>query len=257
VTSNSKTWPILAVAILAVLAAILIGSTLLVVILNRATAKGPEPTVLPTATLVFPTVQRGTPTPRPTQTRTPAPTGTATSTPTPTSTPTFTPTPTPTPRVVITEIKSLGRLETVQFLMQTVIDLEREPSNAWQQIFGTDKLLLVAGGEVVAGFDLAKVDAEHITVRGDHVTLILPPPEILYSRVDNEETYVYERTSGLFRKPDIRIEGEARQLAEQAMRDRALRGDVLRQAEANGRLQLEAFLRSLGFTDVLIVVGSE
>jgi hypothetical protein len=159
--------------------------------------------------------------------------------------------------VVISEIKSLGRLETVQFMMQTVIDLEREPTNIWGQVFGTDELLLVASGDVVAGFDLAEVREQDITVRGDHVTMVLPPPEILYSRVDNEETYVYERKTGLFRKPDPRIETEARQLAEQAMIQRAEEGQILRQAETNGRLQVEALLRSLGFTDVLLIVRTD
>jgi hypothetical protein len=159
--------------------------------------------------------------------------------------------------VIITEIRSLGRLETVKFMMQTVIDLEREPANIWEQVFGTDELLLVASGEVVAGFDLSKIREQDITVRGDHVTMVLPPPEILYSRVDNEETYVYERKTGLFRQPDPRIESEARQLAEQAMLERAQQGNILRQAEANGRLQIEALLRSLGFTDILLIVRTE
>jgi hypothetical protein len=156
--------------------------------------------------------------------------------------------------VTITEIRSLGRLETVQFFLQTVIDLEDEPSNVWEQILGTDKLLLVAGGEVVAGFDLSKMEQDDITARGEHVTIVLPPPEILYSRVDNEETFVYERKSGLFRKPDPRLESEARRLAERAMVDRAIKGDILRHAQGNGRLQVEALLRSLGFSDVLIIV---
>ena len=156
--------------------------------------------------------------------------------------------------MTITEIRSLGRLETVQFFLQTVINLENEPSNVWQQILGTDKLLLVAGGEVVAGFDLSKMEPGDFTVRGDHVTIVLPPPEILYSKVDNEETFVYERKSGLFRKPDPRLESEARQLAEQAMVERAQKGDIRRHAEANGRLQVEALLRSLGFSDILIIV---
>jgi hypothetical protein len=109
----------------------------------------------------------------------------------------------------------------------------------------------------VAGFDLAKMQPENIMVRGDRVTMVLPPPEILYSRVDNEETFVYERKSGLFRKPDPRLEGEARRLAERAMVERALKGQILAHAQANGRQQVEALLRSLGFTDIVILVGSE
>lgn len=248
---------ILPVALLVLAGAVLVVSALLVRALGlRAMEwrRTGEPPTLPTATLPFPTVQTSTPTARPIWTMTLAPTGTATATATATSTSTPTPTPTPTPRVTITEIRSLGRLETVQFFLQTVINLEEEPSSVWEQILGTDKLLLVAGGEVVAGFDLSKMQQEDISVRGDHVTIVLPSPEILYSRVDNEETFVYERKSGLFRKPDPRFEGEARRLAEQAMVDRALKGEILRRAEANGRLQVDALLRSLGFSDIFIMV---
>jgi hypothetical protein len=245
--------------VLALVAVAIVGGAILAIVLSqiKPEAPTPAPTSLPTATRPFPTVRAATATVPPTVTETPLPTGTATFTPTPTKTPTSTPTPTPTPRVIITEIKSLGRLETVTFMMQTVIDLEREPANIWEQVFGTDELLLVASGEVVAGFDLSRIREQDITVRGDHVTMVLPPPEILYSRVDNEETYVYERNTGLFRKPDPRIESEARQLAEQAMLERAQQGDILRQAEANGRLQVEALLRSLGFTEILLVVRTE
>jgi hypothetical protein len=148
----------------------------------------------------------------------------------------------------------LGRLETSQYLLQTVIDIAREPANIWQQVFGTDKLLLVASGEVVAGFDLTRITTNDIVVVGDAVTITLPAPQILYSRVDNDETYVYERTTGLLRKPDQRIESEARQLAEQAMRTRALKGGILDNAQANGQRYMEALLRSLGFTEVVILI---
>jgi hypothetical protein len=98
---------------------------------------------------------------------------------------------------------------------------------------------------------------DDVDVRDDRVQVVLPRPEILYSRVDNERTYVYERTVGLFRVPDARIEGEARQLAEEAMRNRAQEGGILMQAEASGRMQVEAFLRSLGFAEVAVEVANE
>jgi hypothetical protein len=141
--------------------------------------------------------------------------------------------------------------------MQTIVDRERAPDSAWEQVLGTDKLLLVAEGEVVAGFDMAQLSKEDIVVRGDQVTIMLPTPQILYSRVDNDKTYVYERQTGLLQRPDKDIESEARQLAERAMVEHALEGEILRQAEVNGRLQIEAFLRALGFTDVVLIIQGE
>jgi hypothetical protein len=156
--------------------------------------------------------------------------------------------------VIISEVRALGRLESSAYLLQTVIDLEREPTNVWERVLGTDKLLLVASGEVVAGFDLARIEATDIEVSGPRVRITLPPPEILYSKVDNQRTYVYERATGLFRAPDPRIESEARQLAERSMVERALEGGILAHAEQNGRTYLEAFLRSLGFEEVEVLI---
>jgi hypothetical protein len=202
----------------------------------------------PTSTATWPTLLTKTPTPTATPTVTPGPTRT------PTATPTLTPTPTPTPVVIITKVKALGRLETAQYVMQTIVDLEREPSSLWQEVFGTEKLVLVAAGEVTAGFDLTQVKESDIVVQGRTVSLRLPPPEVFYSRVDNENTYVYQRETGFLVSPDPNLETEARRLAEQALIDWALERQVLPKAEEFGILYLESFLRSLGFTEARVEV---
>ncbi len=199
----------------------------------------PPPTAIVAAT---PVIVTNTPTATPPPPPTPTPTGTAT------------PTPTPTPIVVINHIESLGRLETAQYLMQTVVNLENEPTNIWEQVFGTDKLMLVAEGEVVAGFDLSQVTEDRINVSGKRVVLNLPAPEILYSRIDNERTQVYERETGLFLQPDPSLESRARQLAEQSLIDWAEARGIYERATRDGRRQLEDLLRSLGFTEVIINV---
>ncbi len=208
----------------------------------------------PAATAAPPTVQTRTPTPTFTPTSTPGPTQTPTATPTPTRTPAPTATLTPTPVVVLSKVKALARLEAAQYVMQTVVDLQKEPSNIWQQVFGTDKLLLVASGEVVAGFDLTQVQENDILVQGSSVTLMLPAPEILYSKVDNDKTYIYLRETGLFVPPDPGLEAEARRVAERRLLSWADEHGILSKAEDFGVLYLESFLRSLGFTEVKVQV---
>ncbi|HXV98741.1 MAG TPA: DUF4230 domain-containing protein [Anaerolineae bacterium] len=188
-----------------------------------------------------------------TPTTTPSPTPSPGPTNTPTPTPTHTPIPSPTP--IIFDINELGRLETTEFAMRTVIDLENDPSNLWQRIVGTDQLMLIAEGEVVAGFDLEKVDqAKDIKVQGTTVKVTLPAPEILYSRIDNQNTYVYERRTGLLVKPDPTLESRARLLAEENLVEWAEQRGIYQKAEVAGRAFMENFLRSLGFTDVTIEV---
>jgi hypothetical protein len=195
--------------------------------------------------------------PPPLVTNTPTSTSIPSSTPGPTNTPTPTPTqtPLPSPTPIILDIAELGRLETTEFTMQTVIDLESDPSNLWEKLVGTDQLMLIAEGEVVAGFDLQKVDQKkNIRVQGTTIKLTLPPPEILYSRIDNERTYVYERKTGLLVKPDPSLESRARLLAEENLVEWAEQRGIYQKAEVSGRAYLENFLRSLGFTDITIEV---
>ncbi len=218
---------------------------------NLTITASPTPTA--TATPVPPPpVVTNTPTATSAPTSTPAPSLTPTPSRTSTPTPTNTPTPTPTPIVVITHISALGKLETIEFAIRTVIDLENEPANLWERIFGSDQLMLVAEGEVVGGIDLDKVKPEDIVVRGTTVNISLPSPEILYSRVDNERSYVYERNTGLLRPIDPTLESRARLLAEQSMVDWAIQRDIYSKAADSARLRIENLLRSLGFTEIVI-----
>lgn len=190
-----------------------------------------------------------------TPTATVSPTPTLGPTATPTSTPTATPTPTPTPIVVINRVNALGRLETTEFAMRTMIDLGNEPGSLWQRLVGSDQLILAAEGEVVAGFDFAKIKPADIQVSGTTVRIILPAPEILYSRIDNQKTSIFQRQTGLFVSPDQSLESRARQLAEEALVEWALQRGIFERAEQDGRLQIENLLRSLGFSDITIEVS--
>ena len=156
--------------------------------------------------------------------------------------------------MVSPELKALGRLESAQYVMQVVIDLERDPNNIWQQAFGTDKLMLVAEGQVVAGFDLSKIEEEDIVVRDTSVRLTLPPPELLFFGVNEDKTYVYERRTGFLVEPDETLETEARRRAQAEVVNWALEHQIFEKAEEFGVFYLDSFLRSLGFTDVHIEV---
>ncbi|HEY53583.1 MAG TPA: DUF4230 domain-containing protein [Caldilineae bacterium] len=244
---NQSKWPVWQIVILLVVAIV---ATAFVAhgVIQARTAQA-EPTAIPSPTKPWPTpIPTQPPTATPTPTNTPGPTSTPTASPTPT------PTATPTPRITLSEIKTLGRLETVEYVMQVVVDEEKEPDNLWTRIFGNDKILLIAKGEVVAGFDLSEIEELDVWVQGDRVLLTLPPPEIFYSRLDNEETLVYERDTGFLVKPDQYLESTARVLAERRLLDWAEEQGILEKAEENGIIYFERLLGSLGFTDIKVII---
>lgn len=243
---------VIALVVIFVAIVVLFSSTAPAPVLVNTVAAAP-----PTATAPWPTVETKTPTATALPTHTPLPSSTPTPTVTLTPTPTDTPTPTPTAIIVDPKINALGRLETAEYVMQVVIDRERAPENLWQKFVGNDKVMLVAEGQVILGFDLTKVESDDIEVDGTSVRLTLPPPEILYQGIDERKTYVYGRETGLLVTMDPDLETEARQMAQQAIVDWTLEHDAYAKAEKYGILYLEYFLRSLGFTDVKVVVPHE
>ncbi|MCC6957832.1 MAG: DUF4230 domain-containing protein, partial [Anaerolineales bacterium] len=85
------------------------------------------------------------------------------------------PTPTilPSPLTIIRDIRALARLETIQFTVEKVITAEKNQENIVARLFG-DKLILVAHGNVIAGFDLSKVGADQIEVKDGVLFISLP-----------------------------------------------------------------------------------
>jgi hypothetical protein len=167
------------------------------------------------------------------------------------------PTPTiyPDPVTVIKEVRDLSRLETAQYTIEKVITAETR-QGALAGLFG-DRLLFVAHGEVIAGVDLGKVQASDIRVAPDgSVTLILPAAEIFVATLDNDQSYVYDRQTGIFTNADQNLETQARQVAEDEIEKAALEDGVLTLAQTNAASFMESLLRSLGYASVTIIQGT-
>lgn len=164
------------------------------------------------------------------------------------------PTPTilPSPLTIIRDIRALARLETIQFTVEKVITAEKNQENIVARLFG-DKLILVAHGNVIAGFDLSKVGADQIEVKDGVLFISLPEPEIFVAALDNEKSYVYNRDTGLLTKGDIHLESAARAAAEDAIEIAAIEDGILELARQNGETYLSRLLSDLGYPNVIFL----
>lgn len=150
---------------------------------------------------------------------------------------------------VVRRVQALARLETSRYTMEKILDAERMRRYVPSWLVG-EKLVFVAHGEVVAGLDLSKLTEEDVQISGDTLTLSLPEPEILYSRIDNEKSYVYDRDEGILSEADKDLESQVRATAEQQLRESALEDGILEAARTNGEKTLDALLTSMGFSEV-------
>lgn len=163
------------------------------------------------------------------------------------------PTPTiiPDPVTIIHEVRSLARLETIQYTVEKVITAE-----IGQGVFAylfEDRLLLVAHGVVIAGIDLEKLKPEDMWLDGGVLNVRLPAAEVFIATLDNEKTYVYERDTGIFREPVQSLETLARQSAEKEIRESAIKDGILDVARQNAEAYLSRLFLALGYADVIFV----
>lgn len=161
------------------------------------------------------------------------------------------PTPTiiPDPVTIVHEVRSLARLETIKFSLEKIITAEtRQGIFAW--LVG-DSLLFVAHGEVIAGVDLIKLTPEDLRIEGDVLYVTLPEAEIFVVAIDNQQSYIYDRDTGIFTHGEVDLETEARRAAELEIEHSALEDGILDLAAQNAESFLGRLFIDLGYSKVV------
>lgn len=156
-------------------------------------------------------------------------------------------------QTVIKELRELQRLETASFTIEKVIDAGTSGNTFSQFLFG-DRLLLIAQGEVIAGFDLSELSSDAVKVSEKSISITLPEPKILLTDLDNTATRVYDRRQGLLTNGDKNLESKAREEAENIITQAACEGGILVSASQNAKTQLTALFKTFGFENISISI---
>jgi hypothetical protein len=157
---------------------------------------------------------------------------------------------------VVTSLRDLARLESAEAHVERVVDLRDSQSVLFGLVNADDAILLVAAADVVAGVDLARltpgsVEADPATGRA---RIYLPPAEVFSARLDNARTYVHTRETDVLARRSQTLETRARREAERTLQSAAIESGVLVRANRNAARTVESLVRSLGYTDVQVVV---
>ena len=163
------------------------------------------------------------------------------------------PTPTiiPDPVTVILDIRTLARLETIQFTVEKIVTADKGQGSL--EFFFGDQLVLVAHGVVIAGVDLAKMEIDDVWWDASILSVRLPAPEIFIATLDNDKSYVFDRETGILTRGDINLETAARQAAEDEIETAALEDGILEMARVNAESYLYRLFRSMDITDVVFI----
>lgn len=166
--------------------------------------------------------------------------------------------PTPTiladPVTIIHEVRSLARLETIQYSVEKVITGD-SGQNILAPLFG-DRLLFVAHGIVIGGVDLNKLMPADLWVENGILQIRLPDAEIFSASLDNEKSYVFDRQTGVLTHGNPDLETQVRRVAEQEIYKAAISDGILVQARMNAENYLTRLLHDLGFKDVIFITST-
>jgi hypothetical protein len=165
-------------------------------------------------------------------------------------------TPQPPPQVdvrsiLVHQVRSASELTTAIFAMEAVVPTSRDRTIG-SYVIGRTTLLYIAYGEVRAGVDLNQVQPEDIQIVDDRVSLRLPPPQILDSKIDVTRSSVYDYDRGFLNLgPDAAP--ELQQLAQRETLGRIIQTactqGVLEEASARAKLAVSQLLNTAGYKE--------
>ncbi|MCW5551114.1 MAG: DUF4230 domain-containing protein [Verrucomicrobiae bacterium] len=150
---------------------------------------------------------------------------------------------------VLQQVQTLSQLVTVKYVMEKVVVLE---DVKWYP-GGDSRVLMLAHGIVKAGVDLGRIQPEDVTVSGTRVSIRLPPAQITDLYLDDRQTRIIERTTGLLRTFDKDLEQTARQNAVNDIRRAARNAGILKDADERAKTQLTSLFKQMGFEVVEFV----
>jgi hypothetical protein len=145
---------------------------------------------------------------------------------------------------VVEQVQTLSDLVTVKYVLEKVVILE---DAKW---YGENRVLLLAHGIVKAGIDLKGFTADDVAISGKKISLRLPPPQITDAYLDDGQSKVIDYSTGLLRSFDKDLEQTARANAVLDINRAAREAGILSDANDRAKLELELFLRQVGFEQV-------
>jgi hypothetical protein len=158
---------------------------------------------------------------------------------------------------LLQQVQTLSELVTVKYVIEKVEILEVPSENLVGQMIGSrNRVLLLAHGVVKAGIDFQKMNQEDIAVEGRTIIVKLPPAHITDAYLDDSQTRIIDRTTGLLAPPAKDLEQTARQNAIDSIRRAARKGGILTDADERARKQIAALFIQSGFETVEFRTGN-
>jgi hypothetical protein len=149
---------------------------------------------------------------------------------------------------LVREIHDLNQLVTVRYTVQKVVGM-----NELKSPFGSEKILLMVQGRVLAGVDLAALTPSDVALTKNSARVKLGAPRLLEAFLEEKFTQVWDRsitwwTPWVSPSPDL--EHKARIQALEDVKATALQMGILEEARRNAQTDIRKLLSAFGIDKV-------
>lgn len=143
--------------------------------------------------------------------------------------------------LTVTEVQAVGKLELVRMQLKDVIEHKVEHSS----IIPDARLLMVISGEVAGCIDLQKINETDIVQTDSLVTILLPAPEICFTRIDTQKSQIFS----VITIPVLDNQSELVQTlyrkAENYFQNDALKQEIFKQTQMNANHVLKPLFQKI------------
>lgn len=153
--------------------------------------------------------------------------------------------------IIVEETKKISEFTSAHFYEEVVVRDERIDTGL---VFNTkNEVVIIARGNVRAGFNLSKLTEADYKIKGDTISFKMPKPEI-FDVIVNPSNYEIFVEDGKWSHDEItKVVSKAQAL----IKEDALKNDILGLATKSGVNKLTELYKSFGFNVVNIEVDAE
>ena len=151
---------------------------------------------------------------------------------------------------ILNKVQSLSSLTTTRYSFSTIVTVESDMPDWLKTLYG-QKQVMVAVGYITAGVDMTKAKAENAP-NGEGISLTLPAPTLQDCILDEGKTYIAALDKGIFAPTNPTLDQDTRRFAVQQLRQSAVNGDILTQAQTQAQTAITDFVTLVGVPNVQV-----
>jgi hypothetical protein len=153
----------------------------------------------------------------------------------------------------VERVQALSQLTTTRYNYANIITGQTDMPAILSRLYG-ESLVMVAVVHIDAGIDVSQITQDDIVYNEETqtITVTLPAPTLQDCFLDEGESYIAQRQSGIFAQPSPNLDTATRRFALAQFRNQALEDGILTEAATEAVTVVSEFLGTVSEAEIIV-----